>query len=113
MRVLQAPEVEDPLLLKALGHMALARSAAPRVCVTADALELSALTGEELDALRPGRRCRIPLPDLADAWGDGVEGPIVRVEWPDLVTRPQAVRVTVSNRPPTLTGGAEGYGRLR
>ena len=64
----------------------------PRVSVEMDALELSAITGEPMDRLDPGRMMRLALPDYALT----VNERIVTVHYAEAVGRPLEVTVALS-----------------
>lgn len=80
-------------MLKAWAEDKLSRHAEPQVNITATALELSKATGEPLDALTLGRRCRVPLPEF----GTTIRETITRLSWSDKIRQPENVTVTLAN----------------
>lgn len=71
----------------------------PRVNVEVDGLYLAQITGEPLDAFKPGQLCRVALPD----YGVAVNERIVSVHFPDLVGMPEQVTISLSTSPRTLS----------
>lgn len=71
----------------------------PRVSVEVDGLYLAQITGEPLDAFKPGQLCRVALPD----YGVTVNERIVSVHFPDLVGMPEQVTISLSTSPRTLS----------
>lgn len=71
----------------------------PRVSVEIDGLYLSQITGEPLDAFKPGHLCRVALPD----YGVSVNERIVSVHFSDLVNAPEQVTISLSTSPRTLS----------
>ena len=71
----------------------------PRVNVDVDGLYLAQITGEPLDAFKPGQLCRVALPD----YGVAVNERIVSVHFPDLVGMPEQVTISLSTSPRTLS----------
>ena len=66
----------------------------PTVSVTAQALDLSRMTGEDADSFRLGRLCRLALPDHNLA----LQERIVAITLPDVIGQPSRVMLTLSNR---------------
>lgn len=71
----------------------------PRVNVEVDGLYLAQITGEPLDAFKPGQLCRVALPD----YGVSVNERIVSVHFTDLVNMPEQVTISLSTSPRTLS----------
>lgn len=71
----------------------------PRVSVEVDGLYLAQITGESLDAFKPGQLCRVALPDYSTA----VNERIVSLHFPDLVNMPEQVTISLSTSPRTLS----------
>ena len=71
----------------------------PRVSVEIDGLYLSQITGEPLDAFKPGQLCRVALPD----YGVAVNERIVSVHFTDLANMPEQVTISLSTSPRTLS----------
>jgi len=71
----------------------LRKHAQPVVNITAEGVELAAATGESLDKLTLGRKCRVPLQEF----GTIIEERITQLEYSDKVREPEKVRITMSN----------------
>lgn len=71
----------------------------PRVNVEIDGLYLAQITGEPLDAFKPGQLCRVALPD----YGVVVNERVVSVHFTDLVNMPEQVTISLSTSPRTLS----------
>lgn len=84
---------DSPTLL-AVAEKYLDRHSSPEVSITAEAVDLSAATGEDADRFFPGRLCRLALPDHDLLLNERV----VALHKPDVIGRPGQVRVTLSNR---------------
>ena len=87
----QSQDSEDKLRTWAMER--LERHCEPLVTVTVTGLELSAATGESLDHIIVGRRCRIPLPD----YGTVVTERVTKLSWSDKIKEPEKVTVTLAN----------------
>ena len=74
----------------------------PAVTVTIDAHDLSAITGEAMDALVPGRVCRVCLPDR----GRTIRQRISSRAYADLLGEPGRVTLTLA------TEGSSAVGQL-
>ena len=72
----------------------LERHCEPLVTVTVTGLELSDATGEPLDHIVVGRRCRIPLPD----YGTAMTERVTKMSWADKIKEPEKVTVTLANQ---------------
>ena len=81
--------------LEAWARARLARHCNPVVTVQISGADLSAATGEPLDRLVIGRKCRIPLPDL----GVVILEKITKLSYRDKVRDPESVTVTLANNP--------------
>lgn len=66
----------------------------PAVSIEASGEDLSAITGEDLDALRLGRMCRACLPD----YNTTISERIIRREIPDVYGDPLGVRLSMANK---------------
>lgn len=66
----------------------------PLVTITVTGLDLSASTGEPLDHIVLGRRCRVPLPD----YGTTLTERVVKLSWADAIAEPEKVTVTLANQ---------------
>jgi len=69
------------------------RHCEPTVTVTVTGLDLSADTGEALDHIVVGRRCRVPLPE----YGTTITEKVTRMAWTDKLKEPAKVTVTLAN----------------
>lgn len=94
------PLIDDPAELKRLALVRLHARSTPAVRVTIDGAELCEATGAALDELTPGRMCRVPLPEQ----GRVLTERITALRWPDLVTDPTRVTVTLAASPRSMTG---------
>ena len=74
---------DTPTLL-AVAEKYLERHGAPEVSITAEAVDLSAATGEDADSFRIGRLCRLALPDHGMLMNERV----VALHKPDVIGRP-------------------------
>lgn len=79
--------------LTAWANDRLSRHAHPDVRIQIDGLELARETGESLDTLTLGRKCRCPLPE----YGTTIIERIVKLEYQDKIFAPEVVRITLSN----------------
>ena len=71
----------------------LAVHAQPSVTVTVGALDLSRETGEDLDEIVLGRKCRMPLP----GYNTTIEETITKISWQDKIAEPEKATVTLAN----------------
>lgn len=71
----------------------LQKHAEPSVTVTISGLDLSEATGEALDKLTIGKRCRVPLPKE----GTLISEKVTKLSWRDKVKDPESVTVTLAN----------------
>ena len=88
----QTRESEEDLLGWAQDN--LNRHCEPLVTVTITGLELSASTGEPLDHIVVGRRCRVPIPK----YGIWMTERVTKMSWGDKIKEPQKVTVTLANQ---------------
>ena len=110
--------LETEAELRAWSNQRLNKHAEPVVNITADGLELAEATGENLDKLKLGRICRIPLQEFETV----IEERIVELNYRDKVGEPENVRVTMANNHDDVikilaeeikTGGGRGGGGAR
>lgn len=93
-RTFTAGSIFDVPTLKAVAEKYLERHSAPAVSITADAVDLSPVTGDAADSFRLGRLCRLALPDFSVLLNER----IVAVTHPDVIGQPGRVTLTLSNR---------------
>ena len=91
--------LETEAELTAWANERLNKHAQPVVTITAEGLELSRATGENLDALTIGRVCRIPLPEYDTV----IEERITEKNYPDKVNQPEIVKITLANSRTDIT----------
>lgn len=84
----------DVPTLNEVAHLYLDRHAEPETSITVSAQDLSAATGEDIDAFRLGRMCRLCLPDM----GMTLRERIIAISKPDVYGAPGQVLLTLSNR---------------
>ena len=65
----------------------------PAVSIQISGLDYSRETGEALDALAIGTRCRVPLPE----YGTTILETLTRLQWKDKVAKPEEVTVNLAN----------------
>ena len=99
-KVITDSSIDNAALLKSWAAAELNRHSTPAVSVSIGGLELSAATGESLDALKIGRLCRVPLPD----YNTTVTERIVELAWRDCILNEEAVTVTLANELRTIQG---------
>ena len=71
----------------------LKRHCEPLVTVTVSGLELSEATGEALDHIVIGRKCRMPLPE----YGTKITEKVTKISWSDKIKEPEKITVTMAN----------------
>ena len=71
----------------------LQRHAEPIVTISVDAMELAAATGETLDQLKLGKKCRV----MMEEFGAQIEETITAISYSDKVKSPEVARVTLAN----------------
>ncbi len=86
--------VEDAQTLLAVAGQVLESVSEPRVSLVADAHDFSRLTGESLDRLRLGDRCRVCLPERHVTY----EERIVGMRWTDVCRDPWGAQLELRNR---------------
>ncbi len=90
-RTIQSDLIFDVPTLKEVALRYLDRHSQPDITLTAEGADLSCITGRAEEAFRPGRLCRLELPD----------GPtslrILSVERPDVFGQPGQVTLTLAN----------------
>ena len=69
------------------------RHCEPLVTATITGLDLSRETGEALDRITLGRRCRVPLP----AKGETITERVTKLQWADKIKEPDKFTVTLAN----------------
>jgi len=84
----------DVPTLKSVAEMYLERHAQPDTTLTVSAVDLSLATGEDIDAFRLGRICRLALPDF----GQTLHQRIVAIDKEDVYGAPGQVELTLTNR---------------
>lgn len=87
----QSQETEEQLTMWAQER--LSRHCEPSVTVTISGLDLSESTGEPLDRLTIGKRCRVPLPSN----GSVILEKVTKLAWRDKIKEPESVTVTLAN----------------
>ena len=93
-RTFTANTIFDVPTLKSVAEKYLERHSVPAVSVTADALDLSAMTGEDADSFRLGRMCRLAMPEYGMVMHERVTG----LRKPDVFGAPGQVTVTLCSR---------------
>lgn len=73
--------------------------AQPNVTISAEGLDLSAATGENLDAFIIGRMCRMPLPEFSTT----ILERITEKNYPDKIGQPKVVKITLANSRADIT----------
>jgi len=86
--------ITDAATLKGLGQAQLDARKEPKVTVSVTGSDLSALTGESLDRLLPGRMCRVPLPD----YNTTVNERVISISKADVYKNNTKAMVTLANR---------------
>ena len=69
------------------------RHAQPIITINVDALELADATGEDLDALKLGKKCRI----MMEEFGDEITETIVSINFKDKIKNREEARITLAN----------------
>lgn len=93
-RTFTANAIFDVPTLEEVARKYLERHSEPTVSVTADAIDLSAATGESADSFRIGRMCRLALPQEDTVLNERVIG----IHRPDVYGKPGLITLTLSNR---------------
>lgn len=79
--------------LRAWSLERLKRHCEPAVTVTVGGLEMSQDTGEPLDHIVVGRKCRVPLPE----YGTTILEKVTKISWADKIKDPEKVTITMAN----------------
>lgn len=112
----QSLDSEDELRRWANERLAL--HAEPVVTIEVDALELSAATGESVDKLKLGEKCRVTVSE----YGSEITETITQITYNDKLHAPEAARITLANNRTDITkilaenlkkGGKGGRGSAR
>lgn len=113
-RTITDNSISDPALLLAWARKTLREYSTPTINVQLTGYDLSEATGEPLDKLTLGRRCRIPLP----RYGATITERITELSYKDAVHAPEQVTVTIATRRKTIQhvlaqsqGGGGGGGK--
>lgn len=86
--------VFDVPSLKEVAEEYLARHATPEITMTIDGVDLSSVTGEEIDAFRLGRACRLAMPENDLLLTERV----IALDKPDVFGAPGQVTLTLCSR---------------
>lgn len=100
---LTVPEGADETAVSEYVSAYLREYGEPRVVITLEAADMSAATGEELDAFANGKLCRVCLPD----YGVTLNERIVTISIPDVYGDPDHVAITMANRTETASSYLE------
>ena len=100
---LTVPEGADETAVSEYVSAYLREYGEPRVVITLEAADMSAATGEELDAFANGKLCRVCLPD----YGVTLNERIVTISIPDVYGNPDHVSITMANRTETASSYLE------
>lgn len=87
-----------------LGEKYLREHKDPKMVVSIDAIDLSAATGESLDAFNVGKICRVCLPDYEQT----IKQRIVAVSYPDVYGDPDHVTITMADEAETASAEIAG-----
>lgn len=93
-RTITVSSIFDAPTLHSVALKYLERHREPAVSVEAGVIDLSAATGEPIDAFRPGRMCRLLLPEEKVSLAER----IVSLEEPDVIATPGLIRVSLCSR---------------
>lgn len=93
-RTWHSDRIFDAATLHDVAQLYLARRCEPDITLTVDAVDLSRATGEDFDHFRPGRLCRVTLPDLNLC----VTARIAAVSRADVYGEPGRALLTLTNR---------------
>ncbi len=86
--------ITEPATLKAAATTVLEKLKNPRITVTANGDDFSALTGEPMDRFYPGRMCRVPLPD----YGIQMDERVISIAKSDVFGNNTKVSVMLANK---------------
>lgn len=84
---------EDEAQLRSWAQEKLNRHCEPLVTITITGLDLSRATGEALDKITLGKRCRVPLPDK----GITITERVTKLQWSDKIKKADEFTVTMAN----------------
>ena len=87
----QSQETKDEL--KRWAQERLNRHCEPLVTITVAGLDMSADTGEPLDHIVIGRKCRVPLPEYSTT----ILEKVTKLSWADKIKEPKKLTVTLAN----------------
>ena len=85
--------IETEAALRAWSQSRLNKHCEPTVTVTVGGIDLSRDTGEPLDRITVGRKCRLPLPE----YGTTMTEKVTKISWADKVKEPDRFTVTMAN----------------
>ena len=85
--------IENEAELTAWAQQRLDTHCEPAVSIQISGLDYSRETGEALDALAIGTRCRVPLPE----YGTTILETLTRLTWKDKIGKPEEVTVNLAN----------------
>lgn len=85
--------IETEAALRAWSLSRLNKHCEPTVTVTVGGIDLSRDTGEPLDRITVGRKCRLPLPE----YGTTMTEKVTKISWADKVKEPDRFTVTMAN----------------
>lgn len=85
--------IDSETELRRWANERLSKHAEPVVTIEVDGLELSAATGEELDQLKLGEKCRIPMSEF----GGEITETITQLTYNDKIHQPEVVRISLAN----------------
>ena len=92
-RVETDESLETEAELTAWANEYLDRHAEPIITINVDALELAEATGETLDQLQLGKKCRV----MMEEFGEEITETIVSISYNDKVKQPEVAKVTLAN----------------
>jgi phage minor structural protein len=92
-------DIYDSLTLQDVAQRYLDRHDEPTVSIRTDAVDLSAMTGEDVDALTLGRICLFPMP----VYGTTVRERIISIQYPEVYGNGELARLTLANRVRTVS----------
>lgn len=93
-RTVASDLIFDVPTLQSVAEMYLSRHAEPEITTVVQAVDLSSVTGESIDAFRVGRCCRLCLPET----GLTVTHRIIAIDKADVYGAPGEATLTLSNR---------------
>ena len=108
-RTFRSDRIFDVPTLRSVAEMYLARHSRPGMTIEANASDLSAATGQEMDSFRLGHLCRVALPDA----GFSLNVRITELSRPDVYGTPGRALLTLQDPPPLLNANNEITGLLQ